>query len=422
MNVNTNMNNIPVNQVLSKTAANNQQISMDKNDFLKMLKMMMAENQNPSQLAPTEDTMLNPDILLLMAGNNLVNKNIADTSGQAVKCGRESEAEKKPAADKAQADLYGMADMFNPAVNSNIMNLLTAGETIVPGISGGGTTYSMPESADYNPYIGLFNTNQFQNIRQTAGLKMQNVSKEITGDSCQSVGLETQNPSEEQNKTGTAVRNFSSEKLISLIDGNRNRLKNEIDSKANLLMANNKAVAEEQNHIITVSDEASEIRSQILSQITDKIVIMAKKPDSEGSIKYVTMELQPHGLGKVDIKMAFEDNKLKVEIKALNEETQKILQSNVKDLADILNKVSKTLVDIIVKDNNYNRYESHVVSNDHNNQQQEQHNYNRENQDNDEARQQGRNKEGYFYQKENSDKDEKDVFSQMINLNDIKLK
>lgn len=421
MNVNTNMYNIPVSHVLSKTDANNQQISVNKNDFLKTLKMMMAKNKNPLQFADTKDTMLNPDILLLVAGNNVINKNIADTAGQAVKGDSKSEAEKKPKSDKTQADLYGMADMFNSVVNSN-MNSLTAGETIATSISGEGTTYSMPKSANYNPYAELLNTNQFQNISQPAGLEMQNSSKEITGDSRKSAGLETQNPSEQQNKTGTAVRNFSSEKLISLIEGNKSRLKNEIDSKANLLMANNKAVAEEQNHIITVSDEASEIRPQILSQITDKIVLMAEKPGPDGSIKYVTMELQPRGLGKVDIKMAYEDNKLKVEIKALNEETQKILQSNVKDLADILNKATKTPVDVILKDNNYNQYESHVVNNDHNNQQQEQHNYSRENQDNDEARQQGKNKEGYFYQKENSDKDEKDIFSQMINLNDVKLK
>ena len=415
MNVNTNMNvnNVPASQVTGGTA-NNQQISMNKNDFLKMLKMLMAENQSIPQLGTAEATPLNlqnPDILLLMAGNGMLsNRNLKDAIYPAEDVANNignPEATKKPAADKTQADLYGMAYMHNPAIDSNIMDFLMPGTNISPDVYAENTAYNMPESAYLQPYAGLTYTNQFQSTRQPD-----------SDNPLQLTGLETQDAPENQIKKATDVHSFSAEKLISQIEDNRSSLKNEIDFKANLLMANARNVEQGHNHIITVSDEASEIKPQIMSQVAEKIVFTAEEePGAEGRIKYVTMELQPHDLGKVDIKMVFEGDKLTVEIKALNKETQKILQSNAKELTDILSKGTKMVVDVIVKDN-YNQYENHAVNNAHNNRQQEQHNYNQNN--NDEARQQERNKDGNYHRGD-SDKDEEGIFSQMINLRNIKL-
>ena len=412
MNVNTNMNmnNVLVTPAVPGGAINDQQISVNKNDFLKMLNMLMTENQNMSQPVSPEDTMLNslnPGILMLMAGNNKVNRDIKDATYRAedvVNNINNPETTKKSASDKMQADLYGMAYVVNPVTDSNNLNSLIAGINITPDVYSENLAYSIPEYTYLKPYAELQNTNQFQNTKQPDS---ENIQKATV--------LETKEAAESQIKGDTDVHNFSAEKLISQIEGNRNRLKNEIDFKANLLTAGNRAVGEQS---ITVSDEASELRPQIISQIADKIVLMAEeKPGAEGQIKYVTMELQPHDLGKVEIKMTFEGDKLTVEIKALNKETQKLLQSNAKELTDILNKGAKTAVDVIVKDN-YNRYENHVVNNNHNNQHQEQHNYN---QNHGEARQQERNKDGYSYHREDSHKDEEGIFSQMINLRNIKL-
>ena len=77
MNASTNMNiiNAPTSRASSTS---NQQIKINKNDFLNMLKMLMTENQDISQLNTQESTMLNPDILLLMAGNNVQGGGIED--------------------------------------------------------------------------------------------------------------------------------------------------------------------------------------------------------------------------------------------------------------------------------------------------------------------------------------------------------
>ena len=134
---------------------------------------------------------------------------------------------------------------------------------------------------------------------------------------------------------------------------------------------------------------------------------MAEEGKEAGSsIKHVTMELNPSNLGKVDIKMTFEDNKVTVEIKALNEETQSIISSNIDELAKILSKSSET-VNIVFKSNE-SRYEPQVY------------NYNQGNEQNlnqdDPNYEQGRQKNYYYNPDEsNKDKEEDSIFSQLIN-------
>lgn len=409
MNLNTNMNlnNVLSSQITGTVPINNQRQGMDKSDFLKMLKAMMFENKNLAQLPQSENAGLNPDILMLLQGNSgLVKRNAMDdaiTDEMDGNTQNAAEFDKRNAADRISDDLYGMSGLFNNAV-PNIMGPETSTGDIINGI---------PESGYFQSYNGMPNFNQFQNIWQAdGGSKNQEIG---AGTQTQT---QTQEVSESPVNTASVGQNFSAEKLIAEIEENRSRLRNDIDFKANLLMASSKSVQEENNHTITVSDEATQIKPQILSQVAGKIAYIAEeKPGESGEVKYVTMELQPHNLGKVDIKMAFEGDKLTVEVKALNKETQKILQSNADELANILNKATKTAVDIVVKVND-NQYENHVVSNSHNNQQQEQQNYN---QNNDDARQQGRNKEGYYHSNKDSDKEDEDIFSQMINLRNIKL-
>ena len=100
---------------------------------------------------------------------------------------------------------------------------------------------------------------------------------------------------------------------------------------------------------ITISDGSTEIKSQILSQVKDKIIIMTGNNHDSNGIKTITMQLKPQDLGKVDIKMSYDNDNLTVEIKALNEETQKVLSSNINELRELLSKTSEADVKIIVK-------------------------------------------------------------------------
>lgn len=98
-------------------------------------------------------------------------------------------------------------------------------------------------------------------------------------------------------------------------------------------------------NIITVSDESSKIKN-ILPQVKEKIIIMSDN-FTEGEIKSITMQLQPQNLGKVSIKLTMEEDRLIVEIKSPNKETQKILSSNINELKEMLDKTSP--VEIFVK-------------------------------------------------------------------------
>ena len=422
MNASTNMNiiNAPTSRASSTS---NQQIKINKDDFLNMLKMLMTENQDISQLNTQESTMLNPDILLLMAGNNVQGGGIEDAVLQGENA--ETNKNKLSGANKLYTDMYG-AYMLNPVIDSNILNSVMAEENASQDVCSEDIPYGMPEYIYLDQYAQLLGSNQFQNLGQTGletlsqgTLKTQyTCGEQPVADSMESLDLDAVDTSKDQIGTGAETHkanNSFAEKLISQIEDSRSRLKNEIDFSASLLMANDRAGEK----IITVSDEASELKPQIMAQIADKIVLIAEEePGAEGQIKNVTMELQPHGLGKVDIKLTYQGDKLNVEIKALNKETQKILQSNAKELTDILSKSTKTSVDVVIKDD-YMRYENHAVNNDHSNSQQE-HKHNQD-QNHGEAGQHERNKDGYSSQNKNSTKDEESIFSQMINLKNIKL-
>lgn len=401
MNVNTNLYNVLASQTSSGgVPMNNQMVSMNKGEFLNFMKMLMAGNENPSQFVQAGDAGLNPDILQLLA-NSMEGRNVMDNLYQ-IETDKNSyfneyKSDKEPITDKIPVDLYGMMVQLGYSDPS----------IISPEIPMANMSYNILEPKYSQNYTNLENFNTFQNMKHG-----------MTENQQQTIGLETQSASEIQTKADVPEVSFSAEKLIAEIEGNKNKLKNEIDFRANLLAANNKPAAEGYNKVITISDESSEIKSQVLSQVKEKIVFMTEeKPGTDNTVKHVTMELQPNNLGKVDIKMTLEDDKLTVEIKALNKETQKILESNVEELADILNKATKTAVDVVVKSNDY-QSESRVVSHNQHSEHQEQQNYN---QNNDEANQQGKNKDSYHYSSEDSDNEEEDVFSQMINLRNIKL-
>lgn len=184
--------------------------------------------------------------------------------------------------------------------------------------------------------------------------------------------------------------NTYAKKIISEIENSRSKLKNEIDLNANLAEKSRAMLSE--NKIIEVSDESSYIKSSAISQIKEKVELLVK--DGTNGTKEVTMELQPEHLGKVHIKMFYENNKLTVEIKALNEETSKLLQSNSQELAKVLNKTVDSSVNVVVK------HESAYGQNPL-----------------DYSQEQGKNqqKNNYTYKGFNQDENDDDMFSQIMN-------
>lgn len=180
------------------------------------------------------------------------------------------------------------------------------------------------------------------------------------------------------------------QKIISEIENSRSKLKNEIDLNANLAEKSRAMLSE--NKIIHVSDESSYIKSSAISQIKDKIELLVK--DGTKGTKEVTMELQPEHLGKLNIKMFYENNKLTVEIKALNEETSKLLQSNSQELAKVLNKTVDSNVNVVVK--HESAYGQNPLE------------YSQE---------QGKNqqKNNYTYKGFNQEENDDDMFSQIMN-------
>ena len=162
-----------------------------------------------------------------------------------------------------------------------------------------------------------------------------------------------------------------------------------------------------ENKIIPVTDESSEIRGKILSQVKDKIIITAEK-DMSGGTKIISMQLQPQNLGKIDIKLIYENERLTVEIKALNEETQKILSSNTNELKEMLGKTLS--VKILVKsfdesDNNRYNQNAHGSEQPYFHQGQEQN--------------QGNRQQKNYYNR-NVKKAEKGIFSELINSSSLK--
>jgi len=208
----------------------------------------------------------------------------------------------------------------------------------------------------------------------------------------------------------------TSEKLATEIQDQLDGQKNRANLQAEILTADNTLV-KEQNTIIEISDESSQLKPQVLSQIKDKIVFMTEEGPEPGSVaKHVTMELHPVSLGKVDIKMTFENNKITVEIKAMNEETQKLISSNANDLAKALGKATES-VNIIVKSSD-SHIEHQFLNFNHSEQKNEQ-GFNQDDQNYEQGRQ--KNNHNQYYHEDNNDNEDDGIFSQLINLRNIKL-
>ena len=326
--------------------------------FENMLNNAMAENQN----------------MMALFGNNFGSipaANGIEIEDYSIEHENKDETQKQ----NFYENIYGIADIFLFRPNAAIEEV---------------TAENKITNVDYN-----FIDAKIQNGTDiTAGSALKNLVSEIEIQRDLRISNDTENSNEAQNmktiiELGKKQKNESAYLEVPA---------NDIDLK---------------NKIITISDGSTEIKSQVLSQVKDKIIIMTENSQDSNGIKTITMELRPQALGKVDIKMSYENNKLTVEIKASNEETQKILSSNTDELKELLGKTSQIDVKIIVKP--YEPKNQNIINYQDNRQGSE--NFYQDNEQNNQGRQ--RNK--YYYDNDIKTKEE-DIFSELIDFNYSRIK
>lgn len=368
MNINlSNMMPVSLGQMPKSIGA----VSKKGNSFVNLLDSLMAENIPGALMAAT--TVDNPDLsgntanLLGMIGKE-VNLNLAP---DAVITSYE-----QPGLKEAETTEQDKKDMDDDLIAS--IGLIS----------------------QYVNYAPKFETDSYEVLKADDSVRVLNDlinQSKPKSDSMQSSKMqEQQNPAYSKVSPDVplteGVKEISTyaEKLITQIENSKSKFKEEIDINANLAQKNKLMFSE--NTVIEVSDESSFIKSSAFSQIKDKVELMV----SEGTngTKEVTMELKPESLGKVNIKMFYEGNKLTVEIKALNEETSKLLMSNSQELAKVLVKTADSNVNVVVK------HESAYGQNPLD--------YNQD-------KGQNQQKNNYTYNGNNQDDKDDDMFSQIMN-------
>lgn len=353
MNMNVNLNsflsNIPENVIIT-----NKLSGSDKSSFMNMLAMMIGSKSDLQN--PSGNSEVNLNFLELLTGSNNMNvKNLSDVNATNTEVFNKiiSDKQEKKEDDNSE-ELVNLQNYLNIVASSFIKTepqFLT--ENLTEILNTGYVQALKPSSMNFNSQNGL--------KKEDHGI-MQNI---ISGGEMIKMASITDTEAGKISPLET-----SAEKLITEIQDQIDGQKNKTNLQTEILTTDN-TFAQEQNTIIKVSDESSLLKPKVLSQIKDKIVFMSEEgPEPGNTTKHVTMELHPVSLGKVDIKMTFENNKITVEIKAMNEETQKLISSNSNELAKILGKTSES-VNIIVKSNELH-FEHQVYNYNHSEQKNEQ--------------------------------------------------
>lgn len=401
VNLNAMMTQVPSNMMQisnNKLSANNQAVAMDKNSFAKMLAKMNginelngATDQINTQLNGTNNFL----IMDIMQENNLIDSMVFNDTNGIV-----AEGEEKQDIEK-NLETFIMHNAYNFGIPSIISTKLN-----VDNDSLSNEYLQNPVSFDLEA-LGALET--VGNNIMSKDYKFNNENKD---NHFQLLNFETELEADKNQEAASKESlnlSFSAEKLITEIEKHRENLIKKIDFNVNMLTAN-KTSAEGQN-IIKISDESNELKPQIMSQVKDMIVFTAEQgPEPGSTIRNVTMELTPASLGKVEIKMSFDDNKVTVEIKALNEETQKLIASNVDELAVILGKTSETVNIVFKSPNSLHEHQLYTYNQDNNKNNEQQFNQDAQNNGH------GRQKNNYYYNEDSNSKEDDDTFSQLINL------
>lgn len=371
------LKNIVTSNIPGKLAKNSQVMYIDKDSFFKkMISIYENSNKNDFNVSLEGESSLN--LMDIINDNNSVNLNGAFEVDKEIISLDEANGEKKLDYDKAIDNFMLMTNYFNTFNEEETLNLekLPQEDTLI-------LTNKLPFNFNSDNHYRLENT--LHTSKENDDFKL--LTKENTQVGFEKLIDEINELKDKHNNFGI----FNSELL---------------DLKEPLI--------NKDNNIVTLTDESSKIRSQVLSQVKDKIVFMAEEGTESGNkIKQVKMELQPHNLGKVDIKMTFEGNKISVEIQALSKETQKILSSNTEELTNILRKTTESSVNVVVK-NYESQHENHILNYNQNNGQNFKKDY-------DHQDEHSRQRNYYHNQDNKNDNDDESLFSELINLRNLKI-
>lgn len=371
--MNVNLNGMIPGQLgqLGQMPKNMAAVSTKENSFINLLDSLMAETIPGTLIAAT--TVDNPDV-------SVKDVNLLEIIGK-------------------DMDLSKSSDSVTTSYEQLGLKEIEPTEKVKKD-TGDNLMASIEVMSQYLAYVPNLETDNYEVIKADDSMKVFNElinQSKPKSDSMQSLKIQEQNPAQEKINPDVPqteiIKEISTyaEKLITHIENSRSKLKNEIDLNANLAEKNKLMFSD--NKVIQVSDESSYIKSSAISQIKDKIELMVN--ERTNGTKEVTMELQPEKLGKVNIKMFYEGNKLTVEIKALNEETSKLLMSNSQELAKVLNKAVDSNVNVIVK-HDETAYGQNPLDYDQNQNKNQQ-------------------KNNYTYSGNDHDDDDDDIFSQIMN-------
>ncbi len=427
VNVNANVNNSLVNlnnNLLSGAGKLNTKGS-DQNSFMNLLSMMLG-NANTAQPILSTNTS-DADITEILTGLNIK---------QNISLPYESLGVTKSDILTTMGS-YEEKNEINQADNISMSNVLTMmgglqnpsysdAKNIVSKISDNVANKIVGSSSVIDPYLNIMKGQESLNVSAN-NLNNQNnplissinfnnepfINKLIA--SGKNVTNQKFNAEDADNETmaiidsGNSKENVISksdslkEMMSSEINKNKEEFKNELDL-SRIALADKKIVFKDNNRIIKVSDESSQIKSSVLSQLNDKIMIMVR----DGSQK-VKMKLFPEKLGEIDIKMSFENQKIKIEIMASNKETEKLLISHAGELTSILNKSNDSFANVVVKssENQHSQFEQNSFTFNH--------------QKNENQNHQNQNHQNYVFNSFAEDNDEGSLITEMINLRNLKL-
>ncbi len=384
MNVGMDLSNMLAGKIPNALLHGKQDIKMNNGTFGNMLNMHMDENEM-IQSTQLYDANIDSGLMALFDTNSPMCKDtvvfmphMADMEGAWMGSIEEGSEENKGQNFTYPAELMPMMNYF--------------------------------EYFNYDSSVSKGNLSEMDKITELMELQYKPAAAEGSspGEMTQRQAVEA---SPEQNFSENIIKNIKNEETSPL--KLKEEKENNFDATVNIHAASETTAMHGEKIIVNISDEASQLRPQILNQVSDKIKVMAEKGEAPGSIKHVEMELNPEHLGKVNIKMTFDNDKITVEIKALNKETQKILSSGTGELSEILKKSTDLPVGIVVKND---ENQSKGLQNHYNN-------WNENNRSNENYDQQGGRgrQRNHYYNEAAGKENEENIFSELINIRSMKL-
>lgn len=395
----SNINNLLLcltNVSLNKSGLQNLESNNSQGQFSKLISMMLGCNVG-KQAVVTDSVISSEDIANLIESNNQDDKQNNQTN-------EDYKNLMNIISGITQNPTYIDLDNMNLDSPKNNLSLITGqANNLVENVING--YYDVVIKNTKETYTNkLPNNLSFQN---SFLLKDNLLKDKLDGNLQNNVSPIVSSLVEKQNTTNVIKLEsvLSSEALASGIGKNKD--KDNVGEIFNLginLVDNKTKVFDANNKIIEVSDKSSEIKNNVLSQVEDKITFMAK--GKEG-MQEVTMQLHPKNLGKVNVKMSMDSEKINVEIMALDQKTGSILMSNVHELTKALqSNLNNGTVTVTVTEGGLNQYNQGNLnySQQHNNKERSYNNQNIYNGD-----------------KDIEDVEEGNIIAEMMNLRNLKL-